>query len=154
MQPAFGMIPPGESETVTVRVRVSTDTVRGLASALGSGDLDDILILKLERGREFYISVGIQYLRSCFGMSLAELVRTHDSVRASAARLAALAQQQVDAERAARAMLRAPLRAVTGADSSESSMTGPNLPPVVGDTPPALPVPKELWRIVDFIAAK
>ena len=43
--------------------------------------LEDILILRLENGRDYYISVKGSYARSCFGMSVDELVLYTDPIR-------------------------------------------------------------------------
>lgn len=43
--------------------------------------MDDILILRLENGRDYYITVKGTYARSCFGMSLDELVLYKDPIR-------------------------------------------------------------------------
>lgn len=43
--------------------------------------LDDILILRLENGRDYYITVKATYARSCFGMSVDELVLYSDPIR-------------------------------------------------------------------------
>ena len=43
--------------------------------------LEDILILRLEGGRDYYITVKASYARSCFGMSLEELVMYTKPIR-------------------------------------------------------------------------
>jgi len=78
--PTYGMLIPGEKETtINFTVEVNND----IASALNSGKdvLDDIIILRLENGRDYYITVRGRYGRSCFGMSLDELVMYNDPIR-------------------------------------------------------------------------
>ena len=43
--------------------------------------LNDILILRLENGRDYYVTLQATYARSCFGMSADELVMYADPVR-------------------------------------------------------------------------
>ena len=71
--PTYGMLVPGEEPaTVQFTVRIDNATAQNLNS--GREVLDDILILRLEGGRDYYITVKASYARSCFGMSLEELV--------------------------------------------------------------------------------
>jgi len=58
------------------RVQVGTKVAQALNA--GSESLEDILILRLENGRDFYLSVQGDYARSCFGMSLEELTTCYD----------------------------------------------------------------------------
>lgn len=43
--------------------------------------LEDILVLHLEGGKDFFISVVGSYLRSSFGVSLDALVHIHTNIR-------------------------------------------------------------------------
>jgi phosphatidylinositol-bisphosphatase len=63
---------PGEDISINFTMHVNNE----LASALNSGRevLNDIIILRLENGRDYYISVSAAYGRSCFGMNIDELV--------------------------------------------------------------------------------
>lgn len=74
------MLIPGEKETV---VNFTIQVNDEIASSLNSGKdvLDDIIILRLENGRDYYITVRGSYGRSCFGMSLDELVMYSDPIR-------------------------------------------------------------------------
>jgi phosphatidylinositol-bisphosphatase len=74
------MLIPGEKETsINFTIEVNNE----IASALNSGKdvLEDIIILRLENGRDYYITVRGSYGRSCFGMSLDELVMYNDPIR-------------------------------------------------------------------------
>lgn len=86
-----------------------------LAPKLNTGEekLEDILILHLENGKDYFISVNGQYIPTCFGVSLDMLSRLNKSVRESQSDLLALS------------------KGIHG--------------------PPLLSVPKELWRMVDYI---
>eukprot|EP01028_Stygiella_incarcerata_P008489 TRINITY_DN3701_c0_g1_i2.p1 TRINITY_DN3701_c0_g1~~TRINITY_DN3701_c0_g1_i2.p1 ORF type:complete len:754 (+),score=198.34 TRINITY_DN3701_c0_g1_i2:598-2859(+) len=77
--PKFGMILPGESLEVRVILKVTRDEAAILNHENTS--LDDILILHLKNGRDHFVSVQGNFLRSCFGNSLENLVRIHGAVR-------------------------------------------------------------------------
>lgn len=74
------MLVPGEqSGVVTVTVTIDNKTAKLLN---GGGEvLKDTLILRLENGREYYVSVKGTFARSCFGMSLDQLVLYKDPIR-------------------------------------------------------------------------
>lgn len=74
------MLIPGE-ETVTLDFSITIDN--NTAQNLNSGRevLEDILILRLEGGRDYYITVRATYARSCFGMSVDELVLYSEPIR-------------------------------------------------------------------------
>jgi phosphatidylinositol-bisphosphatase len=80
IRPRFGMLLPNEKAEIAFTVHVDLRT----AQALNRGEalLDDILILRLENGQDFFLSIQGHYARSCFGMSLEELNNAHDPVRA------------------------------------------------------------------------
>jgi len=78
--PTYGMLIPGENETsINFTIQVNNE----IASSLNSGKdvLEDIIILRLENGRDYYITIRGKYGRSCFGMSLDDLVMYNDPIR-------------------------------------------------------------------------
>jgi phosphatidylinositol-bisphosphatase len=78
--PAFGMLIPGD-EPATIKFSITIDN--DVANMLNTGRevLDDILIVRLENGRDYYITVKGVYARSCFGMSVDELVLYSEPIR-------------------------------------------------------------------------
>ena len=81
VQPTFGMLAPGES--VQVRVTVAHSVAVARAAALGRiTTLDDILILRLERGRDHFLGVSASPLPSAFGCSIEQLARRPEPLRA------------------------------------------------------------------------
>lgn len=48
---------------------------------IGEENLDDILVLHLEGGKDFFLSVSGKYIPSCFGSSLDTLVHLHTPIR-------------------------------------------------------------------------
>ena len=130
--PRFGMLLPNEKAEIAFTVRVDVRT----AQALNAGQelLDDILILRLENGQDFFLSVSGQYARSAFGMSLEELNNCHEPVRS----------------------LPLPTGSWTAAAAAATSPGTAAAPQVSVSKPtasggPALSVPKELWRLVDAL---
>ncbi|GMH76240.1 hypothetical protein TrLO_g4041 [Triparma laevis f. longispina] len=79
VSPTFGMLIPGESMTINFSINLDNKTAQQLN--LGRESLDDIIILRLENGRDHYLTVSGKYARSCFGMSLRDLVVIGEPVR-------------------------------------------------------------------------
>jgi len=80
VSPTYGMLIPGDQPaTICFTITIENSTAQLLNS--GREVLDDILILRLECGRDYYITVKATYARSCFGMSVDELVMYSDPVR-------------------------------------------------------------------------
>eukprot|EP00605_Chrysophyceae_sp_TOSAG23-4_P001217 GSChrysophyteH1.ASY1.ANO1.1326.1 assembled CDS len=75
VSPSSGLLLPGESVSVTFQVTIDALTAQRMNC--GRGSLNDQLCLRNENGFEYFISVTVGYLRSCFGMSLEELTKTH-----------------------------------------------------------------------------
>lgn len=76
----FGMLIPGEqTSSIDFTITINKDTAQLLNS--GREVLEDILILRLENGRDYYITVRASFARSCFGMSVDELVLYSQPVR-------------------------------------------------------------------------
>lgn len=74
------MIIPGDKDsTLNFTVEINNDIARALNS--GREILEDVIILRLENGRDYYITVKAKYARSCFGMSVDELVMYADPIR-------------------------------------------------------------------------
>lgn len=74
------MLIPGDNPML-LNFTISIDN--RIAQLLNSGRevLDDILILRLENGRDYYLTVKATYARSCFGMSAEELVMYAEPIR-------------------------------------------------------------------------
>ncbi|KAL7487148.1 hypothetical protein ACHAW6_012748 [Cyclotella cf. meneghiniana] len=77
--PTYGMLIPGEQTEIEFTIGIDNLT----ANALNTNKevLEDVLFLRLENGRDYYISVSGSYARSCFGMSVEELVLYSDPIR-------------------------------------------------------------------------
>lgn len=105
VNPESGTLDPDEECVINFKACIDQYTAKDLCEPkLGCNMIDEIYILHLESGRDYFISVIGTYLRSCFGMAISQLIHYRSSVKLS----------EPDAE---------------------SRMW----------------VPKELWRLVDFI---
>jgi len=78
--PTYGMLIPGE-EAATINVTVTIDNKTAQMLNGGREVLDDVLILRLENGHDHYITLKGTYARSCFGMSLDEMVLYKNPIR-------------------------------------------------------------------------
>ena len=107
---------------MTVRFTVHVDALTAASSNLmpPKARLDDILILHLENGKDYFISVAAEYLPSCLGMDLGLLIRLPDPIRAMSGD----------------GRLRETIKVFQAGSKVEEK---------------ALSVPKELWRLVDYL---
>jgi len=64
---------------IELTVVVNEDSAPPLT--MGREILEDILVLHLEKGKDFFITVSGNYLPSCFGSSLDTLVNLHTYIR-------------------------------------------------------------------------
>ncbi|KAF9119900.1 hypothetical protein BGW39_011838 [Mortierella sp. 14UC] len=77
--PPVGMVMPGESVNINLTVMVDNDSAPLLNT--GREDMEDILILHLEHGKDYFITVSVSYVRTCFGNSLEWLSRLDCPIR-------------------------------------------------------------------------
>lgn len=119
VKPPLGIISKGS----TLQVRLTVHVDKESAGAMNSGDekLEDILVLHLEGGKDFFVSVSGNYLPSVFGSSIEALVRMYGPIREVP--VATL----VDLEHI---------------NTSSSSTLSDNQP---------LDIPKELWLLTDHL---
>jgi phosphatidylinositol-bisphosphatase len=137
--PVLGMLLPGEEVKVSVDAMVDVVTARALNK--GSEVLDDIVVLRIENGSDFYLEVKAQYARSCYGMSLEELVCTWDPVRSTLL-------PSEDRE-SGREQIHVPRDESVSQAAEEAAAAGTGAPaPGPGKE---MSIPKEVWRIVDAL---
>ncbi|XP_073727930.1 type II inositol 1,4,5-trisphosphate 5-phosphatase isoform X2 [Misgurnus anguillicaudatus] len=77
--PAKGFLAQGASVDIDLEVFVNRTTAPELNT--GQETLEDILILHLERGKDYFISVTGSYLPSCFGSSLGTLCLLREPIQ-------------------------------------------------------------------------
>lgn len=78
-EPCEGVLDPNETMEIFFEVYVSKDSVTLLNS--GEDKIEDILVLHLDRGKDYFITVSGNYLPSCFGTSLETLCRMKKPIR-------------------------------------------------------------------------
>ncbi|XP_038145456.1 inositol polyphosphate 5-phosphatase OCRL isoform X2 [Cyprinodon tularosa] len=78
-EPNEGFLEPSEVLEIYLEVYVSKDSVTLLNS--GQDTIYDILVLHLDRGKDYFITISGNYLSSCFGTSLETLCRIKKPVR-------------------------------------------------------------------------
>ncbi|KAI4894359.1 hypothetical protein NFI96_032795, partial [Prochilodus magdalenae] len=117
--PPRGFLGQGESVSIDLEVFVNRSTAPELNS--GRHQLEDILILHLERGKDYFISIIGSYLPSCFGSSIHTLCQLREPI------------QDMPLDTICKLSLRSP---------SETS---------IPDAEKTLDIPKELWMMVDHL---
>lgn len=78
-EPSDGFLEPNETLEIYLEVYVSKDSVTLLNS--GEDSIEDILVLHLDRGKDYFITISGNYLPSCFGTSLDTLCRMKKPIR-------------------------------------------------------------------------
>ncbi|XP_062416552.1 inositol polyphosphate 5-phosphatase OCRL isoform X4 [Pungitius pungitius] len=78
-EPSDGFLEPNETLEIYLDVYVSKDSVTLLNS--GENAIEDILVLHLDRGKDYFITISGNYLPSCFGTSLETLCRMKKPIR-------------------------------------------------------------------------
>uniref|UniRef100_A0A8C2EXU0 phosphoinositide 5-phosphatase n=1 Tax=Cyprinus carpio TaxID=7962 RepID=A0A8C2EXU0_CYPCA len=78
-EPSEGVLDPNETMEIFLEVYVSKDSVTLLNS--GEDNIEDILVLHLDRGKDYFITVAGNYLPCCFGTSLETLCRMKKPIR-------------------------------------------------------------------------
>ncbi|NXA45859.1 OCRL phosphatase, partial [Nothocercus julius] len=78
-EPCEGYLEPNESVDISLDVYVSKDSVTLLNS--GEDKIEDILVLHLDRGKDYFLTISGSYLPSCFGTSLEALCRMRRPIR-------------------------------------------------------------------------
>uniref|UniRef100_A0A665TIY2 phosphoinositide 5-phosphatase n=1 Tax=Echeneis naucrates TaxID=173247 RepID=A0A665TIY2_ECHNA len=77
--PPKGFIAQGELHSHSLEVFVNRSTAPELNS--GKQQLEDILVLHLERGKDYFISVTGNYLPSCYGTSIYSLCQLREPIQ-------------------------------------------------------------------------
>uniref|UniRef100_A0A8C3V8Q8 phosphoinositide 5-phosphatase n=1 Tax=Catharus ustulatus TaxID=91951 RepID=A0A8C3V8Q8_CATUS len=78
-EPCEGYLEPDETTEISLDVYVSKDSVTLLNS--GEDKIEDILVLHLDRGKDYFLTISGTYLPSCFGTSLEALCRMKRPIR-------------------------------------------------------------------------
>ncbi|XP_061454303.1 inositol polyphosphate 5-phosphatase OCRL isoform X2 [Rhineura floridana] len=78
-EPCEGYLEPNETVDISLDVYVSKDSVTLLNS--GEDKIEEILVLHLDRGKDYFLTISGSYLPSCFGTSLEALCRMKLPIR-------------------------------------------------------------------------
>ena len=73
IRPVFGVIPPGETQSVSIEMDLDLNAEHQLENA--QGVLDDMVAFRVDNDRDYYIHFTGRCLPTSFGQSLATLVR-------------------------------------------------------------------------------
>ncbi|XP_060612318.2 inositol polyphosphate 5-phosphatase OCRL isoform X2 [Anolis sagrei] len=122
-EPCEGYLEPNETVDISLDVYVSKDSVTLLNS--GEDKIEDILVLHLDRGKDYFLTISGTYLPSCFGTSLETLCRMRRPIREVPV------TKLIDLEKSVLDMV--------PQDSEDSSSERP------------LQIPKEIWILVDHL---
>uniref|UniRef100_A0A8D2N2W6 phosphoinositide 5-phosphatase n=1 Tax=Zonotrichia albicollis TaxID=44394 RepID=A0A8D2N2W6_ZONAL len=126
-EPCEGYLEPDESTEISLDVYVSKDSVTLLNS--GEDKIEDILVLHLDRGKDYFLTISGTYLPSCFGTSLEALCRMKRPIReVPVTKLIDLVSSEAEKS----------ILQMGSLDSEEAS-----------EVP--LQVPKEIWLLVDHL---
>ncbi|XP_056141955.1 type II inositol 1,4,5-trisphosphate 5-phosphatase isoform X2 [Lampris incognitus] len=120
--PPKGFITQGGSVDIDLEVFVNRSTAPDLNS--GRQQIEDILVLHLERGKDYFISVSGNYLPSCYGASIHTLCRLREPIQDM--------PQKV-------------IRELTEMTEEEEGA-------IITEEP--LEIPKEIWMMVDHLFHK
>ena len=119
---------------------VDCDSAPSLSS--GQNIVDDILVLHLEGGKDFFLSVTGNYLPSCFGSSLETLVHLHTYIREVPT--ADLLDLSLSSSWDHCSLQKPPQPSSSPSPPSHS-------PSLSRRTTPPLDIPKELYQMVTFL---
>lgn len=120
VEPQSTFMMPGDM--IEVKVRAYIDKNTAAAFNAGKDTVDDILILHLENGKDYYITVSGSYRPSCFGASIEGLVRMHEPIHEMTSEEVVALETKVDTKK------------------KESSVDFE-----------AYDIPKEIWMLVDYL---
>ncbi|KAL7748627.1 hypothetical protein RI367_006038 [Sorochytrium milnesiophthora] len=156
ISPQRGSIPPGQTHTIVFAIDIDSQCAAELNKS-PSGDLTDIVILELENGRHFFITVDAVYAATCFARTLEELV----SSAGPAPVLPPVVQSRSFTRLSFDPIPASPVRSALDPDAAQSiadTVAGlvldDNAEEVVAETAQQadhMSVPQELWRLCDII---
>lgn len=124
--PLQGVIGPGEK--VVLHFEIMIDSTISAPFNEGKQEIRDILVLRLENGKDFFIDINGKYIPTCFGMKLEQL-----------------------------AQMTVPIQEVISSSKSSSSLTSStsnnntNSQDQQQQQQQQVNLPKELWRMLTFL---
>jgi inositol polyphosphate 5-phosphatase INPP5B/F len=142
IEPMFGLLLPGQDCSLTLTATMTTSVARLAARGL-QHQLDEIAVLRVEGGADHFLSVTASLKCSAFGCTISQLARMHAPARDHAFSKIGpvLPSSREGTSSASLDDLFGEPTAATPAAAAEPEAT-----PI-----PPLPVPKEVWILVDRI---
>lgn len=134
-KPSSAVLQPLHDIGIVLTVSVDCDTASTISS--GKNNLDDILVLHLEGGKDFFLSITGNYLPSCFGSSLDTLVHLHTYIREVPT------ADLLDLSFSEHSSLPCP--------PTSSSSSPAQSPSLSRKTTPPHDIPKELYQLVSYL---
>lgn len=129
-EPCEGYLEPNETVEISLDVYVSKDSLAILNS--GEDNIEDILVLHLDRGKDYFLTITGNYLPSCFGTSLEALCRMKRPIReVPITKLIDLGEDSLSEKE----------KLVLQMSAQEADATGER----------PLKIPKEIWLLVDHL---
>ncbi|KAM4735686.1 type II inositol 1,4,5-trisphosphate 5-phosphatase isoform 2-T2 [Anableps anableps] len=138
--PSKGFIAQGGSMDIDLEVFVNRSTATDLNC--GKQEIEDILVLHLERGKDYFISVTGNYLSSCYGTSIYSLCHMREPI------------QDMPKEILLQLAEKSPNDDIATAEKSPNDDTATTEKSSEDDTEKPLDIPKELWMMVDHLFRK
>lgn len=130
--PEQGVLGPGEK--VVIQFELMIDASISAPFNEGKQEINDILVLRLENGKDFFIVVSGKYIPTCFGMPLDSLSQMTIPI-----------QEVVGSSTLSNGISRRNHSTNKAPSSDSNNGTGPQR------TQHQANLPKELWRILTFL---
>uniref|UniRef100_A0A8C9EUL2 phosphoinositide 5-phosphatase n=1 Tax=Pavo cristatus TaxID=9049 RepID=A0A8C9EUL2_PAVCR len=131
--PSKGFLLPGSEITIELELFVNKSTATRLNS--GEEKLEDILVLHLDRGKDYFLSVTGNYLPSCFGSPIHTLCYMREPIQDMSKLASSLCSSLIFFLLTSLSQTLMPLEMSNNATQAEKP----------------LEIPKELWMMVDHL---
>eukprot|EP01138_Halocafeteria_seosinensis_P013564 gb/GECG01013853.1/.p1 GENE.gb/GECG01013853.1/~~gb/GECG01013853.1/.p1 ORF type:complete len:870 (+),score=105.76 gb/GECG01013853.1/:1-2610(+) len=151
--PPYGLLQRNQSVNITISVHYSLAVSRDVSLGRTSR-LDDLLVLRVKEGRDYFLAVSANPLPSAFGCSIEQLCRRKEPIR-DIALSALVASQTKDETSRSFSKDAGEEEDLLGLESFDKPEVETGGSPKYGRAPATptqmLPVPKELWWLVDAL---
>ncbi len=135
INPPFGMLLPGEKTKINIKIHVNFENAAKLN--FQQDDLNDILILHTKNGKDHFISINAEWQVSSFGNDLDVLCRLRRPARSLSSKDCSVLKGAI-------------FKMLQENSDPGTSVMLPEMHELI-DMKKKLSVPKEIWRLVDFI---
>ncbi|KAJ3193294.1 hypothetical protein HK101_005090 [Irineochytrium annulatum] len=153
VNPPGGSLRPGESLQVKVEILVNEGKI-ACPLNFAEDTLEDLLILHVDNGKDYFIAVNATWQPSCFGNDVATLCRAIKPIAAFTPMTLRALMIEVTTFHSSTSVnsVQQQTQLIPLADTpSASSITSSTADTSVGASSEALSIPKEVWRLIDFL---